>query len=339
MPQIDVVAVVGTCPPERLRYAVETAEHTARTVIPDSRLAVSLDPVDEAIALAPWVETRAGAVIEFPTGTPTTEIIGEFAHPSSPARLVGVTCVVDAPHLLDDLGRDDYLAYRAPDGGRTLRAAALAAVTQIEYASTVVLVGWERLSTPDLSLALAIVSALSPRCRLRLHPAPSSAPELHTEYAAVQERPGWIAVLNDGHAPHMTDARVSALRYEALRPFHPGRLAALLDGPVDAGVFGTVLRSAGFCRLATRPHVTAHWEHVGRMLSFQPLATDDDLGVDDELLAAGQDLAFIGLDLDRAGIVAALDAACLTDDEFAAGPEAWADLPDPFPAWEGAGAD
>lgn len=339
MPQTDVLAVVGTCPPERHRYAADLAAGTARTLFPAARLAMALDPVDEALALAPWAETASGAVVEFPTGTPVTEVIGEFAHPSSPARLIGITCVVDAPHLLDDLGRDDYFAHRAPGGGRTYRACALAAVTHIEYASTIVLVGWDALTTPDLSRTLAILSSLSPRARLRLHPSPFPAPEQSAEYTAAQERPGWIAVLNDDHAPHMTDPRVSALRYEALRPFHPARLAALLDGRIESGDFGTVLRSAGFCRLATRPGTVAHWEHVGRMLSFQPLATDADLGADDELLAGGQDLAFLGLDLDGHALCAALDAACLTDDEVAAGRAAWALLDDPYPAWEEAGTD
>jgi len=40
---------------------------------------------------------------------------------------------------------------------------------------------------------------------------------------------------------------------------------------------------------------------------------------------------FIGAGLDRAAITAALDAALVTSADFT--PEAWRDLPDPFPAW------
>ena len=209
----------------------------------------------------------------------------------------------------------------------------MATATQIEYASTVVLAGWEALSTPDLSLAMALVSALAPTARLRLHPAPVVAPDDGVAAAPPRDRPGWIRLLNGEHDPHMTDARVVALRYQSQRPLHPARLRRLLDDEIETGRFGTVLRSAGFCRLATRPGTTAHWEHVGSMFSLPPAVDDAELGEDEELLAVGQDIAFIGIELDRAALTRALDAVCLTDAEFAAGPAAWSRYADPFPAW------
>jgi G3E family GTPase len=61
----------------------------------------------------------------------------------------------------------------------------------------------------------------------------------------VLERAGWVRALNDEHDPYMTDPRVSTVRYERLRLFHPSRLAAALD-EIDTGRFGLLLRSAGF---------------------------------------------------------------------------------------------
>lgn len=95
-----------------------------------------------------------------------------------------------------------------------------------------------------------------------------------------------------------------------------------------------LVRSAGFCRLATRPHVTAQWEHAGRMFALNPLTGDDRLADDDELLAVGQDLALIGLRVEPNRLAAALDDAALTDAELAAGPTAWAGFADPFPVWQ-----
>ncbi|NHI16052.1 GTP-binding protein [Microbacterium excoecariae] len=332
MTPVDTIAIVGTCTPERARYAADLAREGGHELFGAARLGASPDPLDEAEALAPWAGA-AGAVIELPAAIPVTEVIGRLGRPESPARLAGVIAVVDAPHLQADIAREDYLVRRAADGDREFRARALATVTQIEYATTVVLAGWDALATDDLSTTLALVSALSPRARIRLHPAPIGAREIPAPGAPVHERPGWIALLNDEHDPHMTDPRVRAARFHNERPFHPERLERVLDEQVEPGAFGTLVRSAGFCRLATRPGVTAHWEHVGSLLSLPPVGRDADLADDEELLAAGQDIALIGLDLDVAGLLRALAGACLTDAEFEAGPAAWRALADPFPAW------
>ena len=66
---------------------------------------------------------------------------------------------------------------------------------------------------------------------------------------------------------------------------------------------------------------------------LSPLTLDHGLGADDEILAFGQDLAFIGLDIDEASLRRALDDAALTDEELVAGPMVWAGFPDAFPAW------
>ncbi len=47
-----------------------------------------------------------------------------------------------------------------------------------------------------------------------------------------------------------------------------------------------------------------------------------------------QELVFIGIELDRSRLVAALDHCLLTQAEAALGQMAWVAWPDPFPAWE-----
>ena len=351
MYEVDVLAVVGTCAPERARHAARLAAASGRVLFHAQRLRMAVDPVQEAIDLVPWTDRVAGAVCEFPTATLPVELIGSLVDESARIRLSGIVCVVDAAHLLVDLRRDHYLTRSAiGDEGPTTEyvAHAMLTVAQLEYASMIVLVNWEPLPTPELSAVLALASHLSPHARLRLErDGAIEIPERAEPYGIGQERPGWVAILNGDHAPHMTDPRVSAFRYEQLRPFHPMRLQRVLDDRIEPGEFGTVVRSAGMCRLATRPRVIAEWEHVGRMLSIEPLALDaPDEGADDgsgedarerehEVLALGQDLAFIGLDLDAAALTEALDAAALTDDELRAGPAEWRRYPDPFPAWLG----
>ncbi len=339
---VEVVGVVGTCAPERHQYARRRAAERGGMLVPAARLVMGGDAITEAVALAPWAEPPGGAIVEFPSTTPVAEIIGAFVHDDL-TRLVELVCVVDATHLLRDLRRDDYVTRRIDGDEFKYTAHALHTVTQLELASTVFLVNWDALTTDELSTTMALVSHLSPAVRLKLDLAGSDLEGLtheprdlargpgRREYERAQEQPGWVQLLNREFEPHMTDARVSAFRYDRPRPFHPKRLEHLLDETIEPATLGTVVRSCGFARLATRSTATAKWEHIGSMFSLIPLQSGDDT------LELGQDLAFIGLDLEQSALEAALDEALLTDAEIAAGPDAWAEYPDPFPAWETSG--
>lgn len=368
MDQIDIIAVVGACAPERRTYAQHLAAQTGRMLLPAARLGAERDPARTAAELAPWAARTPGAVAEFPSTTVVTEVIGELGDPDGETHLTGIVCVVDALHLLDDLAADDFVATDTDAHGRIrdCAARALLTVTQIELASLILLVNWDGLSTPELSTLMALVSHLSPRARLQLQrdappPAttalvdasaasgfafvprfPAATPAAPTRngappvpdrvaYNAAQDRAGWMATLSGGADPHMTDPRVTAFRYEQVRPVHPGRLQRVLDERIEPGEFGRIVRSAGFCTFATRPHAMLQWDHVGHTIAFQHAHAG--APGDEDLLTVGQDLAFIGLDLDVDGLAAALDGATLTDAELAAGPTHWARFDDPFPHW------
>lgn len=47
-----------------------------------------------------------------------------------------------------------------------------------------------------------------------------------------------------------------------------------------------------------------------------------------------QELVFIGQDLDQQGMIKALDACLLSQDEVLLGKEYWTALQDPFPTWQ-----
>jgi G3E family GTPase len=309
----DVVVVVGASPDARRRYAGRLAHGRGCRLVSAS---------DASVVAG----LRSPAVAEFPLQVPVTEILGEAA--AEPGiRVRGLVCVVDATRLRGDLDSDAYALH--PADGRLLARSSLVAA-QIEHASVVIVTRWRTVGREELATLLALVGRLGPRARVRLHRgAIDSSGAVPDEASSPQ--PGWVGILN-GDDPGARTARVSALRYENLRPLHPGRLSQALD-QIDARRFGTLVRSAGFCRFATRPGITGLWEQAGRVISFEPVSRDDDLDEADELLAVGQDLALIGVDLDHAGLVAELDRAVLTDAELAAGPAHWARFPDPFPAW------
>jgi len=338
MNKTDVIAVMGACGPERAAYATGLSRATSRPLLAAARLPAH-DPASIAAAVLPELESGAGVVAEFPADASILDVIGTFTERDSGLRLSGVVCVVDAPHLLDDLRRETYAGTLEVDdtaGPHTRYTAhALLTVQQLEYASTIVLVNWAGLSTPDLSITMALVSHLAPSARLRLHQREADPlPATHLPVRRHHDAPGWVQLLNGEFAPHMTDSRISAMRYENVRPLHPRRLSTLLDQRIEQGEFGSVIRSAGFCRFATRSSTVAQWDHVGSMIAFSPVQVDDGMPEAEGLLAVGEDIAFIGLDLHHRALRDALDETAVTDDELSAGPLAWATFEDPFPMWQ-----
>lgn len=103
------------------------------------------------------------------------------------------------------------------------------------------------------------------------------------------QAPGWAAELSGTHTPETEEYGITSVLYRAARRFHPARLLDALDG------WEGVLRSEGFCYLASRPEVLAVWSQAGPNLTFEP----------GELLdpgsgpGPGQGLVFIGIGLDR----------------------------------------
>jgi G3E family GTPase len=320
------VLVVGVCVPERRRYAERIAVAAgART------LRVHGAPQQSTVSWPGHVDID---VVEGESVVVDVSSAIDVAH----VRVSGsdapvVVCVVDARHMIDDFCDDVALIDDADigdDRGDT-GARARQAATLIEAATLVVLVNWESVDTARLAMLMAVASHLGPTSRVRLSRGAvedsRAIVQVSDDVLPVQERAGWMRVLNQEHDPYMTDRRVSTFRYEQLRPFHPGRLARVLDEELDSGRCGLLLRSVGFCRVATRPGVLARWEHVGSAIWLNPLAPDAGLS------AIGQELAITGLDLNRAEIVRALDSAAVTDSELAGGPDAWRRFADPLPAW------
>jgi hypothetical protein len=323
---VNVVGIVGVCAQERRGYIRRLARAhrwpivEALRSVPPSRLGESLNAAAAGGALAPTLLFDAADRWEAP------ELIGALGQGATAddgaARLAQLVAVVDVAHLFDDL-----------------EACGERLVQDLEFASTVVLVNWQPLATADLSLVMALVNHLGPQARLRLD---QPAANLDLDLGVVereQDAAGWIRLINREFAPYMTDPRVSGFVYENLRPFHAGRLADALDGDIGHGRYGRLVRSAGFSSLASRPGRLAQWSQVGSAVGLEPLPLP---GADlpphraRPPLAIGQELAVIGVDLDRPGLTAALDACVLTDRELAEGPLAWLAYADPLPVWDSA---
>ncbi|MBN9178123.1 MAG: GTP-binding protein [Microbacterium sp.] len=317
------LVVVGICSPERRRYAHALGAATGRPVVrvsssPSTRVPLARSR-DESERVILDVDATVDALhLEPCLRSPAAEII----------------CVVDAVDLLDDLFDDAPLAEptAADDDRGDVGARARRAVSQLESASHVCIVNWERMDTASLSVLMSLVAHLGPTARARL--SRGAADDLRALRAGggpaivdnVLERAGWVRMLNDEHDPYLTDPRVTTERYERLLPFHPERLVTALD-MLDAGRAGRVVRSAGFCRVASRAQTLARWDQVGSAIWIDPL----DSTMESSLTA--QELVFTGIDLMPGAVSRVLDDALLTATELAAGPEVWASWADPLPTW------
>lgn len=355
---VDVLAVIGTCTEHRRGYAERLAQDTGCMPLSAGRIAAGVDPLDDAVSLAPWGWHDGGTIVELPAAIPVQDAVAAFAG-NPQTRLRELVCVVDAAGLLDALHEDGYVAYPAwGRRGRLLEYTARATVTatQIEHASAVSVGNWRPLPRVQLRAVLDLVRALSPCARIRLQHRGTRPPALDTPYSPDELRPGWARLLQRGASLGGTTSvtvsgdgsgtassgsvtspaaasAVDTWRYEQIRPLHPARLRAVLDEQIESGRLGAVLRSSGICHLATRPAITARWDQTGSRFSLSPLADDVHAAELPVPGTPGQDLVFFGLGLDRTGLAAALDAAALADAELIAGPAAWHGFEDPFPAW------
>ncbi|WP_327094237.1 GTP-binding protein [Nocardia vinacea] len=244
------------------------------------------------------------------------------------ARLDTMVTVVDASTFLAEVARGEALAQRNLQAGEgDTRTIADLLVDQVEFADVLLVNKTDLVSANAAGTVEATVRRLNPRAKI-----------LRTEKGAVDlaevlatgrynpviaaESDGWAEELAGGHTPETEEYGIRSLTYTADRPFHPERLAEAL-----AQLRG-MLRSKGFCWLATRPALAAVWSQAGPNLTFEPAAWWTSLEV-----PAGQEIVFIGVKLDRDHIRGLLDAALLTDAEFATGPTTWSTYPDPFPTW------
>lgn len=338
----SVTAVVGSCVPERRAVAHGIAQRSGSEFIHAERLAAAADPVREATALIPWT-AASRVVVEYPVQAPMPAIIGSLVDPEEPTRLVEVVCVIDATHFFSELERTDrveHLEFHQGTAFTTASARALLTAQQIEYCSTALLTNAQHVPSEERDLIRALIGELAPWAKIVLEQDADEsfrqgADDAAETYGSHQVRPGWIAHLNGLHTARPKHPRVASMRYTNPRPFNPVRLQHTLDEHLEPGAGGKVIRSCGFCRLASRPGITAAWSHTGAVMVIDPLARDDT--TPGEPLSFGQDIILTGIDLRPVELTRILDEAVLDDAELLSDPASWRHMPDPFPAWVTAG--
>jgi len=272
---------------------------------------------------------------------------------SDVTRLDTMVTVVDCANLLKDYASSDFLRDRGETAGEgDERALVDLLVEQIEFADVVVLNKVSTATAAERRAARTVIAALNPSARV-----------IETDFGrvaltdvldtglfsleAAEANPLWFKELNGfaDHVPETEEYGVRSFVYRARQPFNP----LLLHRFVNASWPG-VIRAKGFFWLATRPHFVGELSQAGALVRTQrrglwwasvpPRRWPDDPDwraamapyLDPVWGDRRQELVFIGTDpMDEADIRRRLDA-CLVPAR-AITPDAWARLPDPFPAW------
>ncbi|WP_059017093.1 GTP-binding protein [Mycobacterium sp. M26] len=244
------------------------------------------------------------------------------------ARLDTLVTVVDASTFLSEIARGEALSSREMAAGEEDgRSIADLLIDQVEFADVILINKTDLVPEQTTGAVEAMVRRMNPSATIvrTNHGVVPLATVLDTgrfDPIAAENAPGWEEELADGHTPETEEYGISSTTFRAERPFHPLRLSNAL------GQLRRVLRSKGFCWIASRPSIAAIWSQAGPNLVIEPAqywsATE---------IEPGQEIVFIGVRLDHEQVHGLLRDALLTDAELSAGEAVWTRYPDPLPRW------
>ncbi|VFR82201.1 Putative metal chaperone, involved in Zn homeostasis, GTPase of COG0523 family [plant metagenome] len=268
------------------------------------------------------------------------------------ARLDTMVTVVDAFNFLRDYGSRDNLAARGESlGEEDDRTVVDLLVEQVEFCDVIVLNKLDLVSEADREKLVAILHQLNPRAKIEFAefgkvPLDRVLQTGLFDFAEASQAPGWLKELRGEHVPETEEYGIGSFVYQARRPFHPERFAAVVNSEWPG-----VVRSKGFFWLATHPSLAGSWSQAGAVARhgvagyWWAAMAKDQWPEDPETLKliqskwmdgvgdARQELVLIGIGMDEAALRARLDACLLTDGEMALGPHGWMAWPVPFADW------
>ncbi|WP_406422507.1 GTP-binding protein [Streptomyces sp. NBC_00873] len=298
------------------------------------------DLVPELERLAAGGTTRLAIVELWDSVEPKAMAEVVVAHGGDALHLTNVMTAVDPALVLPYLANGDDLAEAGLAAAATdQRTVGDTWARQLEYAPVLALVDSEDADDEDR----ALLTQLHPTARQ----VPAGSGELaqlafagfDVESAAAAQHPACALLPQDAD-----EAGVATLVWHRRRPFHPERLYQALED-----LCCSAARSRGRFWLADRPDTLLAWdaaggalcvENAGPWLASLPDAAWDMVPPMRRAAAAldwhpehgdcCQHLVFTSPGLDRDGLAQLLESCLLTDDEYAAGPEAWKHLPAAF---------
>jgi G3E family GTPase len=274
---------------------------------------------------------------------------------SDVATLDTLVTVVDGVNFL----RDFDAATQLRETGESLgeddeRSVADLLIEQVEFCDVILISKTDLATAADIERLKGILHSLNPRATIL--PMTNGQVDIGEilgtgkfDFEQASQAPGWLKQLRGEHVPESEEYGISSFVYSARRPFHPQKFYDFINTPVQQG---KLLRSKGYFWLATRPQFAGIWHQAGGIARhsmaglFWKAVPKSQWPSDPESREhimkkwvepfgdMRQELVFIGQNLDQAALCAALDDCLLSEAELLRGKNAWARLPDPFPAWQ-----
>ena len=271
------------------------------------------------------------------------------------SRLDSMVTVVDALNFLKDYDEAKFLNEVGESlGEEDERSVADLLVEQVEFADILLMSKTDLVSEQELARLKSILQTLNTEA-IQIPIEHGKVPldkVLNTgrfSFERAQQSPGWLKEMRGEHVPETEEFGISSFSYEARRPFDPQKFYDFIH---SKDIAGKLIRSKGFFWLATRPQLAGSWSQAGGMARygaaglFWKAVPKEQWPEDPEYLKAieeqwmepfgdmRQELVFIGQGLNKNDIIERLDRCLLTDDQLIQGHHVWAEMPDPFPAWE-----
>ena len=271
------------------------------------------------------------------------------------SRLDSMVTVVDALNFLKDYDEAKFLNEVGESlGEEDERSVADLLVEQVEFADILLISKTDLVSEQELARLKSILQTLNTEA-IQIPIEHGKVPldkVLNTgrfSFERAQQSPGWLKEMRGEHVPETEEFGISSFSYEARRPFDPQKFYDFIH---SKDIAGKLIRSKGFFWLATRPQLAGIWSQAGGMARygaaglFWKAVPKEQWPEDPEYLKAieeqwmepfgdmRQELVFIGQGLNKNDIIERLDRCLLTDDQLIQGHHVWAEMPDPFPAWE-----
>ncbi|MFD1383276.1 zinc metallochaperone GTPase ZigA [Rhodanobacter aciditrophus] len=274
---------------------------------------------------------------------------------SDVATLDTMVTVVDAVNFMKDYEAAKSLQETGESlGEEDERSVADLLVDQVEFADMLLISKTDLISPAELEQLQAILRSLNALAEIvpMQHGNVPIEKVLGTgkfSFEKAQQAAGWLKEMRGEHTPETEEYGISSFSYVARRPFHPERFYNLLH---NTEPYGKLIRSKGYYWLATRPQFAGQWSqaggiaHYGFAGMFWRAVPEDRWPQDEESRQMimehwhepfgdmRQELVFIGQNLKKDQMIAALNACLLSEEEVLKGVDYWHSLNDPFPAWE-----